>query len=301
MTKENNTIKAPSFRIAHCGTFPNYHLDGTSLKKKNIIYLVSVGKEKFEGKSVERFFNFSKEIKPQKIFIVVADSLQRFNIEIDENLSEMEAFQESIKRGQQWVEKYKPYFSTLEVNHEFIHWETLKKDEDFDRYSQEILNSSIQDTAFKKALLNSSKEYTERPSRLNASEISDQKKAEKNSCNFLQEECAVFRVLAKDKDNIAIVYPGAATKVLAFAIKHINDNHRTDNAFYWLDMRPTKERKKNKKLETQQTKENLQSKKVEIKDLSNHFKPSFFRRFSLDESLLFSEKENKSVFSDGLL
>lgn len=60
-------------------------------------------------------------------------------------------------------------------------------------------------------------------------------------------------------------------------------------------MRPTKERKKNKKLETQQTKENLQSKKVKSKALSNHFKP-LFRRFSLDESLFFAEKENKSVF-----
>lgn len=206
MTKENNTIKIPSFRIAHCGTFPNYRLDGVSLNEKNIIYLVSVGKEKFEGKWVARFVNFTKEIKPQKIFIVVADSLQRFNIEVDENLSAVEAFQESIKRGQQWVEEYRPYFSTLDVNYEFIHWETLKKDKDFDLYRNEILNSRMQDTAFKEALLNSSKEYTDRPSRLNASAVSDQKKAEKNSCNFLQEECAVFQILAKDQRIISLLF-----------------------------------------------------------------------------------------------
>lgn len=298
MTKEDSK-KAPSFRIAHCGTFPKYQLDGFTLNEKNIIYLVSVGKEKFEGKWVERFVNFIKEIKPKKTIIVVADTLQRFNIEVDKNISGIKALQESKNKGQNWVEKYRSYFSSLDINYEFTHWDTLKKDEDFEKYMHEIINLSGQNIEFKEALLNSSKEYTERPSRLNSNNILDQKKAEKNSCEFLQEECAAFQVLAKEKDNIAIVYPGAATKVLALSIAHINKNYRTDNSFYWLDMKPTKERKKNKKLEIQQAKEAEPiNKKIEGKGkyTQTHFKVQLFRRFSLDESQSFNmatkNKEN---------
>ena len=76
LKNNNNFIKAPSYRIAHCGNFPNYYLNGVSFHEKNLIYLVSVGKEKFENKWVERFVNFVKEVKPQKVLIVVADSLQ---------------------------------------------------------------------------------------------------------------------------------------------------------------------------------------------------------------------------------
>ncbi len=295
MTKEKNPIKAPSFRIAHCGTFPNYHLGGASLNVKNIIYLVSVGKEKFEGKWVERFVNFIKEIKPKKTLIVVADSLQRFNIEVDENISEIEALKESKNRGQKWVEKYRPYFSNLDLNYEFIHWDTLKEDKDFEQYLHEIINLSDQNSEFLDALSNSSKEYTERPSRLSSNNILDQKKAEKNSCDFLKEECAVFQILANEKDNVAIVYPGAATKVLAFSIEYINKNYRTDNSFHWLDMRPTKERKKNKKLDAPLTKECMQIKKLKCENFINNCKVPFFRRFSLDESQSFNMQTSKNT------
>ena len=289
MREKNNSKKIPSFRIAHCGTFPKYQLDKIPLNEKNIIYLVSVGKEKFEGKWVERFVNFIKEIKPKKTIIVVADSLQRFNIEVDENISEIDALRESEERGQQWVKKYKPYFSKLDIDYEFIHWATLKEDKDFKQYSQEIIDLSMKNTVFQEALLNSSREYTERPSRLNSSIVFNQEKAEINSCNFLREECAVFQVLAKENNNKAIVYPGIATKVLDFSIQHINKNYRTKNPFYWLDMRPTKDRNKNKRLETQLSKWLEKIKTLQCETSNNSSSPSFFRQSSLNENHSYRE------------
>ena len=70
MREKNNSKKNPSFRIAHCGIFPNYYLGEVPLNEKNIIYLVSVGKEKFEGKWVERFVNFIKEINLRKLLLL---------------------------------------------------------------------------------------------------------------------------------------------------------------------------------------------------------------------------------------
>jgi hypothetical protein len=239
MIKKDNPIKAPSFRLTHCGNFPNYSLGGVSLSKKNIIYLVSVGTEKFKDKWIERFVNFAKEIKPQKVLIVVADSLQRFNIEIDKNLSEIEALQESTNRGQQWVKKYRPYFSTLEVNHEFIFWEKLKEDEDYRKYFKEIMEWNKSDN-FKQLILESSKVYTDR---FNRNLYGNQ--AIEQSSKFLNEECAVLRVLAKDINTIGIFYPGPSLKIFDYIIDYANKS-RPHDSFFYTELFPTKIKKKRK-------------------------------------------------------
>lgn len=285
MIKNNNSTKVPSFRIAHCGNFPNYRLNGVSFHDRNIIYLVSVGKEKFENKWVQRFINFVKEVKPKKVIIVVADTLQRFNIEIDESLEPKQALNESIYRGQLWAERYNFYFSNLAIDYEFIHWETLKKDKNFKHYHDEIQQLNKESDEFKKALSTSSKEYTNRPSRLNSGAIPEDLKAQENSCQFLIEECAIFRVLAKNKDNLAIVYPGAVTDILGYAIRYINENYREkNNFFYWLDMRPTKDNKNKKNIDSQQIEIKNENKDRDV--IATAIRPSFFKSPSLEERQL---------------
>lgn len=231
--------RPPSFRLAHCGDFPDYQLGGTALNKKNILFLISVGTKKFEDKWIERFVNFAKEIKPQKLFIVVADSLQRFNIEIEENLSETEAFQESLDRGQKWVEKYRPYFSTLEVKHEFIFWETLKKDKDYQKYFDEITVWN-QSNDFKQLILESAKAYVSRFER----KLQENRAIEQSS-KFLNEESAVIRVLAKDINTIGIFYPGAPLKIFNYIIEYANKS-RSNDPFFYTELFSTKIRNKKK-------------------------------------------------------
>lgn len=293
--------RLPSFRIARCGNFPHYQLNEVSFQKRNLIYLVSVGKEKFEHKWVERFVNFIKEVKPQKTIVVVADSLQRFNIEVDENLGSDQAFNESIKRGEKWAQKYTQFFSDLEINYEFMHWEALKEDKDFKGYFHEIEKLDKENEAFKEALSISSKEYSSRASRVNSS--TDYEKAKTNSCKFLIEECAVFQVLAKDKNNLAIVYPGAVTDILAYAINHINENRSAENTFHWLDLRPTKNNKRKKNIEPK-VKEPIKTRLFRSTSLNEaqlpsrqihqnlNEKPTFFRRPSLN-SYFSEERPNK--------
>lgn len=284
-SKKDNR-KSRNFRISHCGNFPHYSLNKVSFNNRNLIYLVSVGKEKFEYKWVERFVNFGREIKPKKIFIIVADTLQRFNIEVDENLSPRQAFHKATQRGNEWVNKYQPLFSNLKqsnIDYEFIHWETLKKDTDFEYFFHQIKKLEEKDSNFKEALTISSKEYTNRPSRINSDGI--YQKAEENSRQFLIEECAVFQVLAKEKDNLAIVYPGAVTNILAYAIKHINENHRDkENTFHWLDLKPTKINKKRKHAEPH--------KEPKVKEVS---KPLLFRSTSLNEAHLPTYKSEQDL------
>ncbi len=237
--------KAPSYRLSHCGIFPSYELDGSPLRDKSIVYLVSVGKDKFEDKWATRFVNFIEEVKPKSVFIVVADTLQRFNIEVDENLSEKEALQVSRLRGESWIEKYKPYFAGISTKYEFICWDSLKKDEDYDRFYKDVVNMSIENDFFKKNLLISSEEYIKRPSRLN----STKELALEKSNEFLKEECAVLRILAKCNNTKAILYPGKSTDILSYAIQNINNLDRVVNKFHWIELRPTKCKSTNYKKE----------------------------------------------------
>lgn len=249
-TPVNANKKPPSFRLAGCGDFPDYRINGIPLKDKNILYLISVGTKKFEGKWIERFVNFAKEMKPKKVLIVVADSLQRFNIELEENLSEISAFEESKKRGQKWIEDYKSKFSDLgkeNEDYEFITWEKLKENDDYQIYFNEIMVWNESDD-FKQLLLDSAKAYM---NRFNRKE--NQSRAIEQSSKFLNEECAVIRVLAKEQNTIGIFYPGAPLKIFDYIISHANKS-RPLNPFFYIELHPTKIRHKKK-----QTDEKLNS------------------------------------------
>lgn len=238
MKKENNPIKSPSYRIAHSRNFPVDFRD--TLKEKNIIYLVSVGTEKFEKNGVDRFVNFTKEIKPKKVLIVVADSLQRFNIEIEKNLSETEALLESKNRGKDWVEKYRPRFSTLEINHEFIFWEELRENKDYQTYFNEIMVWNESDD-FKQLILRSAEAYISRFDRtLHGSRAIEQ------SSKFLNEECAILRILAKDVNTIGIFYPGPPLKIFNYIIDYANKS-RSQDPFFYTELNSTKIKNKKQK------------------------------------------------------
>lgn len=241
--------KKSSYRIAHCGNFPNYKVDNLSLDNINIVYLVSVGKEKFENEWVKRFINFVEDINPQKTFIVVADSLQRFNLEVDENLSEEQAMQEANLRGEAWIEKYKPHFSKLKQSYEFIRWEDLKTNKDYTQFYNSVIDMLSSDDSFKESLLKSSEEYINRPSRFEK----DKNLALEKSSEFLKEECAVLRILSKVKNTKAILYPGKATEVLHYAIQKINALDRADQPMHWIELKPTKNKKINSKVESKNT------------------------------------------------
>ncbi|TLY48215.1 MAG: hypothetical protein E6K54_02970 [Gammaproteobacteria bacterium] len=235
-TTINANMKKPSFRLVGCGYFPDYQLGGIPLKEKNILYLISVGTKKFENKWVERLINFAKEIKPKKVIIVVADSLQRFNIEIEENLSEIDAFEESKNRGKKWIEDYKSKFSALgkeQEDYEFITWEKLKENEEYQKYFNEITlwNES---NNFKQLLLDSVKAYISRFDRKK-----NESRAIEQSNKFLNEECAVIRVLAKEPNTIGIFYPGAPLEIFNYIIDYANKSRQLD-PFFYTELHPTK-------------------------------------------------------------
>lgn len=276
-TSINTNKKEPSFRLRDCGKFPDHKLNKT-LKEKNILYLISVGTPKFEDKWVERLINFTKKIKPQKVRIIVADSLQRFNIELEENLTEAAALEESEKRGKQWRKKYEPYFSTLDIVHEFISWEDQKKDEDYQKYFNEIIERN-ESNKFNESLTESAKVYVDRrfSYKFKDPEFKDlefKDRAFQQSIKFLNEECAVIRVLAKDTDNIGIFYPSKPLAIFTHIIDNfVNKSRPSEHPFFYAELVPTKKKGKGKKEENRSI-FFQRYKKLSIEDNENQNIPS---------------------------
>jgi hypothetical protein len=240
--------KEPSYRIAHHGHFPFYQVDGLPLNKKVAVYLVSVGKEKFEGKWVSRFVRFVEEIGFKKVFIVVADSLQRFNIEVDENLSEKKAFEESVHRGKEWIKRNKVCFRRVKKVCKFIRWEELKKDRDYLSSLEAIKEICSENGFLRQPLLESAQEYSKRSSRLPSV---DQGLATKKSCEYLTEECEIFRRLAVSKKVSVILYPSKPTPIAGGIIQYINTESKLDKKLAWIELVPTKHKEKKTKVQTE--------------------------------------------------
>jgi hypothetical protein len=228
----NQKSKKPSYRLKGRGNFPYTSLYPT----KNIIYLVSVGTQKFQETGVTRFVNFIEAVKPKKLFIVVADTLQRFNIELYENLDEKKSFEVAEARGRDWLEKYAAYFSRLQFAYEFIRWEELKKDNDYGKYLEDLQQWN-QSAQFQLLLLESSKEYIKR--RGDNSPVQAEKPIGQ-SVKFLNEECACLRVLAKNEDTMSLYYPGPPLSIFKYIIDYINGHDRVSNPFFYEELHATK-------------------------------------------------------------
>lgn len=229
--------KRPSYRIAHHGFFPYYQVDDSPLNKKTVVYLVSVGKEKFEEKWVSRFARFIEEIGFKRVLIVVADSLQRFNIEVDENLSEEDAFQESVRRGAEWIKRNKAYFNKVKKFCKFIRWEELKKDKDYFSSLEKIKEICSDNGFLREPLLETIQEYLKRSARL---ATLNQELATRKSCDYLIEECEIFRRMLINKKVSVILYPAKPSPLVNGILQYINMESNSNRKLNWIELIPTK-------------------------------------------------------------
>lgn len=86
----------------------------------------------FEGEQFEAICKSLAAFK--KVSIVIADSLQRFNL-MAEGIKEEQARQRSIECGQQWYERNKQYIERWIKNLDRIyHWDDLLKSEDYQTF-----------------------------------------------------------------------------------------------------------------------------------------------------------------------
>lgn len=187
------------------------------------IYLVSVGKENFEGEAVSAAMKMIN-IEFKECYIVIADTLQRHNISTEKDISDEDAYQESLQDGNKWIKKYEQTFKQyLSIPYKIIRWDDLINCDEFkDReksFVSQIKHSEILSEAMESSII----EYGVRLKKRLGEEVFQKVSLKhwKNCFTYLQEECIAITLFPKTiKDNskgvtpFTIVYPGKATQIL---------------------------------------------------------------------------------------
>jgi hypothetical protein len=55
----------------------------------------------------------------------VADTLQRYNIATEKEISDKDAYYESFLLGNKWIERNAPYFDGFTIPYEMLRWDDL--------------------------------------------------------------------------------------------------------------------------------------------------------------------------------
>ena len=192
------------------------------MKQYIAILLVSVGKENFEGEKLKAAIKMINQ-EFQGCCIAIADTLQRYNIATEKQISAQEAYDESLAKGDQWLEKYESYFAnTLNIPYEIIRWDSLISIPDFARKEKKFSDTIESNSELRQAMESSIGEYGERLQKRLGEEQFKQilLQHEKHCFSYLQEECIAISFLPQqiklaDKYTPStIIYPGKSTAIL---------------------------------------------------------------------------------------
>lgn len=186
------------------------------------VLLVSVGKENFENEALKSAIKMiNQEFKG--CCIAVADTLQRYNIATEKNISSEQAYQESLQKGDEWLERYSDYFAnTLEIPYEIIRWDSLILSPEFKEKETVRASTFKNNLTLTQSMDHSIEEYGERlQKRFGQEEFLKRQTFHKENCfSYLQEECIAISLLpqvidlADDQTPFTIVYPGKSTAIL---------------------------------------------------------------------------------------
>lgn len=193
-----------------------------NMKSYIAILLVSVGKENFEEDALEAAVNMiNQEFKG--CCIAVADTLQRFNIATETDMTADEAYNESLKRGDDWLSRYKDFFDeAFDIPYEILRWDTLITHPKFQEKESHFTSVFERESLFLTAMNESIEEYGKRvEKRLDQNQIAEGMENHKKNCHsYLQEECIAISLLPEAIKLIGadtpatIVYPGRPTAIL---------------------------------------------------------------------------------------
>lgn len=193
------------------------------MKSYVAVLLVSVGKENFEEEAIESAVKMiNQEFKA--CCVAVADTLQRHNIATEKEISNKEAYAESLIKGDEWIQRNTPYFvNGFSIPYEIIRWDGLINDPDFVQKEKKFSSCIAENTSLSTAMKESIDEYGKRLLKHLGEEHFERIAFfhENNCFSYLKEECIALTILPKkisfDNNELnpyVIVYPGKSTLIL---------------------------------------------------------------------------------------
>lgn len=191
------------------------------MKSYVAVLLVSVGKENFEGALIQSAIQMINE-EFHACCIVVADTLQRYNIATERQITPEDAHEESLKKGNTWLQNHQILFKNFTIPYEVIKWDDLIGDPGFKKHEMEFLNIFLNAPQIQQEMHHSIAEYGDRlQRRMGVNQFSKRAVLHEQFCHsYLQEECVAIALLphktklVEKNTPITIVYPGKATGIL---------------------------------------------------------------------------------------
>ena len=189
------------------------------------VYLVSVGKAYHEGRYLLAGLQFINE-HFSKCIIVLADTLQRYNYELEygEPLSE----QMALRSGNSWLDRNRQIIQEiLGVKSEIKRWDYWRDHPSYAYYRQFIEKLSIENSAIQHALERTAMQFVKKKG------LKGCQQAVERSILYLKEECAIIFPLWMDEQIDYVVYPAEMTDALRSVYEYFSLSNNSPYA-RWL-------------------------------------------------------------------
>lgn len=184
---------------------------------KTARFHISVGQEYHEGEKFKATMDWAKH-RFEKVVICVNDTLQRYNYAYKTSLSPEQAFLESQRLGDEWIERNNPVIETL-PNYELHRWEDWRNREGFASQYNYILELYNKVPLVKDLIEQDVMTFWKRRSIKEGSPDYSFASFKEASIQYLLEETAAFFLMFK-KDDAADVYPGSVLLPCVLAQKY---------------------------------------------------------------------------------
>ncbi|MGE0252250.1 MAG: tRNA-dependent cyclodipeptide synthase [Dongiaceae bacterium] len=159
---------------------------------------VSIGSTPLEGEKLKETLIWLRS-KFNKAGLIIADSLQRYNLMAFNNMTEQEALEETRRLSKMYISSHKNLLHGLDL----IYWDDLRKISGFEEMRTAFRECYASNSQFRTVVDGDIQGYIARRSL----PFDDQEKQHQYCLEYIFEELAIDTLLAR-KENTVAIYPG---------------------------------------------------------------------------------------------
>ena len=175
------------------------------LPQSHCVVLISVGQRVHEGEMFAATIDFVNNYAA-KCTIVVADILQRHNLQVQHQLDSQAALQESAKEGELWCRRNCQIIKELRIPWDLFHWKTWLIQPDYYKFRMQIDFLYQNNKLFQKEFENTINDFLSR--RRKKGEVILDVMAWRDAClEYLKEECTIMMPMWREEGFNYILYP----------------------------------------------------------------------------------------------
>lgn len=195
------------------------------LKNSTCLVHISVGQDYHEG---EKFIATMDLINDtfQSCILVICDTLQRYSLKIfNPDLTEEDAYSQSLKSGQQWLSRNENAFNYLNIPFKLFGWDHWLNDSDYMNFRKEIENLYKNNEEYRYAIQSTIDKFLKRHSKILSTSDRYRKAFELSEAYLMEEMPVLVPLWAKTNCNF-VIYPRQRSKAMAITLDYFLQNNK---------------------------------------------------------------------------